>query len=182
MALPVYYSYIYPTLKILQMKKFILPVAAICCSILFSCNNEAPKTEMAAAAFSLDSAKAAIAASNANFGDGFATGDSVSFVSHYAGDACINPSNMPKMCGTAAITAFFNGGYKMGIRGLKITTGEVMGGKEGVIETGTYEMFADKNVSIDKGKFIVIWKEENGKWKMYRDIWNSDMPAPAPAK
>lgn len=180
-ALPVYYGYIYATLKTLQMKKIFLPVAAICCSILFSCNNEAEKTATEAPAFSLDSAKAAIAASNATFGDGFATGDSTGFVSHYTSDACINPSNMPKMCGTAAITAFFNGGYKMGIRGAKITTAEVMGGKEGVIETGSYEMFADKGASIDKGKFIVMWKEENGKWKMHRDVWNSDLPA-APAK
>ncbi len=162
------------------MKKLFLPVIAFC-AILFSCNNEAPKAE-AAASFSLDSVKAAIAASNANFGGGFATGDSAAFISHYTSDACINPSNMPKMCGTAAITAFFNGGYKMGIRGIKITTAEVMGGKDGVIETGAYEMFADKNMSIDKGKFIVIWKEENGKWKMHRDIWNSDMPAAAPSK
>lgn len=162
------------------MKKLFLP-AIVSCVILFSCNNEAPKTE-AAASFSLDSAKAAIAASNADFGNGFATGDSAAFVSHYTSDACINVTNMPKMCGTAAITAFFNGGYKMGVRGLKITTNEVMGGKEGVIETGAYEMFADKNMSIDKGKFIVIWKEENGKWKMHRDIWNSDLPAATPAK
>jgi ketosteroid isomerase-like protein len=85
------------------------------------------------------------------------------------------------MCGTSAIMAYFNGGYKMGIRGIKLTTEEVMGGKEGVIETGKYELFADKNMSIDKGKFIVIWKQENGKWKMFRDVWNTDLPA-APSK
>jgi ketosteroid isomerase-like protein len=163
------------------MKKIFLPLVAGC-TILFSCTSEAPKTEVAAAdTFSLDSAKTAIAASNATFGAGFATGDSTGFVSHYSSDACISPSNMPKMCGTAAITAFFNGGYKMGIRGATITTTEVMGGSDGVIEIGNYEMFADKNMSIDKGKFIVIWKQENGKWKMHRDIWNSDLPT-APAK
>ena len=26
--------------------------------------------------------------------------------------------------------------------------------------------------------YIVVWKEEKGNWKMYRDIWNSDPPAP----
>ena len=39
----------------------------------------------------------------------------------------------------------------MGIEGATITTTEVIGGKEGVIETGSYEMFADKGVSIIKG-------------------------------
>ncbi len=168
------------------MKKTLLPALTFCV-VLFSCNNNAAKTETAStetttSTFNLDSVKTAIAASNATFGSGFANGDSAAFVSHYTSDACISPSNMPKMCGTAAISAFFNGGYKMGIRGVKITTAEVMGGKDAVVETGTYEMFADKNMSLDKGKFIVIWKEENGKWKIHRDIWNSDMPAAAPAK
>ncbi|MBP6430139.1 MAG: nuclear transport factor 2 family protein [Ferruginibacter sp.] len=159
------------------MKKILFfALVATFCITLFSCTNEAEKKEVTSS-FNLDSVKAAIAASNATFGGGFATGDSTAFVSHYTSDACINPSNMPKMCGTQAITAFFNGGYKMGIRGVKITTDEVMGGKDGVIETGAYEMFADKGVSIDKGKFIVMWKEENGKWKMHRDVWNTNLPA-----
>ena len=151
--------------------------------LVSSCKDDAAKSATTAPAdnFSIDSVKAAIAASNATFGDGFANGDSVGFAAHYTTDACISPSNFPKMCGTAAIMAYFNGGYKMGIRGIKITTDEVMGGKEGVIETGRYEIFADKNMSIDKGKFIVMWKQENGKWKMHRDVWNTDMPAP-PAK
>lgn len=150
--------------------------------VFSSCNNDAAKTETAAASsFSLDSVKAAIAASNKVFGASFANGDSTAFANCYSSDACINVTGMPRMCGTQALTAFFNGGYKMGIRNIVITTEEVMGGKEAVVETGKYEIFAANNVSIDKGKFIVVWKEDNGKWKMHRDIWNTDLPA-APAK
>jgi ketosteroid isomerase-like protein len=162
------------------MKKIFLPVLAAC-AILFSCTNETAKTAVADT-FSLDSAKAAIAASNATYGTCFTTGDSVAFVSHYTSDACINPSNMPKMCGPQAINSFFVGGHKMGIRDVKLTTAEVMGGKDAVVETGTYEILGDKGVSFDKGKFIVVWKEENGKWKMHRDMWNTDLPAAVPAK
>ena len=148
--------------------------------ILFSsCNNEAAKTETVG--FSLDSAKAAIAASNKVFGACFANGDSTAFANCYASDACINVTNMPRMCGTQAIIAFFNGGHKMGINNVVITTEEVMGGKDAVVETGKYEMFVGDKMSAEKGKFIVIWKEENGKWKMYRDIWNSDAPPPPAA-
>lgn len=70
----------------------------------------------------------------------------------------------------------------MGVRNIKITTQEVMGGAETVSEMGSYEMFGDKNMSLDKGKFIVVWKQENGKWKMHRDVWNSDIMPPTPAK
>ena len=146
--------------------------------LLSSCTNEAAKTETAG--FSLDSAKAAIAASNKVFGACFATGDSTTFANCYTSDACINVTNMPRMCGTQAITAFFNGGHKMGINNIVITTEEVMGGKDAVVEVGKYEMFVGDKVSAEKGKFIVVWKEENGKWKMHRDIWNSDAPPPPP--
>ena len=162
------------------MKKIFFSLCSVILAtvLLSSCNSEAVKTETPA--FSLDSAKAAIAASNKIFGECFATGDSVKFVNSYTSDGCINPSNMPRMCGPQALAAFFNGGYKMGIRNIKLTTEEVMGGKDAVVETGKYEMFVGDNVSAEKGKFIVVWKEENGKWKMHRDIWNSDSPPPPP--
>ena len=150
-----------------------------CLTFLFSsCNNETAKTE--ASGFNLDTAKADIAASNKVFGASFGTGDSTAFVNLYTSDGCMNPPNMPKMCGSLAITAFFNEGYKGGIRNITLTTEEVMGGKDAVVETGKYEVFIANNVSVEKGKFVVCWKEENGKWKMYRDSWNSDAPPPPP--
>jgi len=113
--------------------------------------------------FNLDSAKTSIAASNKQYGECFAKGDLVKFVDSYTSEACIYVTIAPKMCGPQAINAFINGGYSMGIRNLKLTTKEVSVTKEAVFETGTYEIFADKRVSIDKGKFIVIWKEESGQ-------------------
>ena len=167
------------------MTKKFLSGAAICLfavSIsLLSCNNNAAKTA-SGPAFNLDSAKAVIAASNKIYGECFTTGDSVKFVSCYTADACINPPNMPRMCGTQAISAFFNGGIKMGIRDCKITTDEVMGSEAALAETGKYELMGDKGMSLDKGKFIVVWKMENGKWKMQHDVWNSDLPQPAEKK
>lgn len=149
--------------------------------IFSSCNNEAAKTETAAG-FSLDSAKAAIAASNKVYGPCFASGDSTAFANCYTSDACIMPTGMPKMCGTQAILGFFNGGRKMGITNIALTTDEVMGGKDAVVETGKYEIFVGDKVSAEKGKYVIVWKEENGKWKMHRDIWNSDAPPPSPAQ
>lgn len=162
------------------MKKLIIGFVVIACTItLFTaCSNEGATTD--SATFSLDSAKTAIAASNKNFGASWATGDSAMFAGCYTSDAVLNAPNMPAMTGTAGITAFFNEGYKWGIRNVALQTNEVFGGKDCVVETGTYELFMENNVSGDKGKFIVMWKEENGKWKMYRDVWNSDLPCPPP--
>ena len=160
---------------------YLFPCAAILLAFA-ACTDkkkEAVATTSITSSFSLDSVKAQITASNAKFGGCFANGDSTGFISCYTSDACINPSNMPRMCGAAAITAFFNGGSKMGIHNLKLTTEEVMGGQDAVAETGKYEMQDAKGNVMDKGKYIVVWKEENGKWKMHRDEWNSDMPLTA---
>lgn len=165
------------------MKHALLKIlGVVVITMLFSsCANEASKTGTGAS-FSLDSAKAHIAASNKVFGESFSTGDSAAFANLYTSDGCMYPPNMPKVCGPAAISAFFNVAFKGGIKNIALTTEEVMGGNDAVVEIGKYEVFIANNVSVEKGKFIVCWKEENGKWKMHRDMWNSDTaPVPDPA-
>ena len=39
-----------------------------------------------------------------------------------------------------------------------------------MIELGDYEERNDKNELKNSGKYLVVWKQENGKWKIYRDI------------
>ena len=37
--------------------------------------------------------------------------------------------------------------------------------------------FADKGgTALDKGKYIVLWKKEDGKWKLFGDCYNFDLP------
>ncbi len=168
--------------KQIHMKQRFLFSLAIGASLaIFSCSSEKTETPSTAAStgFNLDSVKAEIAASNATYGASFASGDSAAFVAHYTTDGCVMPENAPKLCGAGPITAFFNGGLKMGIKDIKLSTEEVMGGPDVVVETGSYEILGDKAMSFDKGKFIVAWKKENGKWKMHRDIWNTSNPPPA---
>lgn len=162
-------------------QRFLLSLAIGASLAFYSCSANQTETPTASATsgFNLDSVKAEIAASNATYGSSFASGDSAAFVAHYTSDGCVMPENAPKLCAAGPITAFFNGGVKMGIKDIKLTTEEVMGGPEVVVETGSYEILGDKDVSFDKGKFIVAWKKENGKWKMHRDIWNTSNPAPA---
>lgn len=160
------------------MKKVLTGI--VCLFVLASCSNTETPAAAVKAGLNLDSAKAAIAASNKLFGEAFQKNDSASFVARYASDACINPTGFPQMCGSAAIGAYFKGGYEMGVRDIKLTTDEVLAADPYVIETGKYEMIVGNGISAEKGKFIVIWKQENGSWKMYKDIWNSDAMPPPP--
>ncbi len=163
------------------MKK--LFTIALITLVFISCKDE--KNEMAnndenmeTMPFDLTAAKADIAKSNETYSEGFAKGDSSLFISKYTSDACIMPANAPKLCGAEAIGMFFKGAQGMGVTNIKLTTDEVMGGPEVVIETGMYELLGANDVSLDKGKFMVAWKMEDGVWKMYRDIFTTNSAQP----
>jgi ketosteroid isomerase-like protein len=47
-------------------------------------------------------------------------------------------------------------------------------------EVGTYAMKLKDGTVADRGKYVVVWLKEDGKWKLHRDIWNTSLPAPAP--
>jgi uncharacterized protein (TIGR02246 family) len=166
--------------KLIIMKKLFFILFAA--TVLFACKQPANSTD-SVATFNLDSAKVAIAAANNVFTDAFAKGDSLGVSNCYAKDGCIMPTGTPKICGREGIAGFFTGAKKMGMASIKLTPVEVTGGKDLVSEEGTYEISGADGNAFDKGKYIVNWIQEDGQWKIYRDIFNSDMPpAPMPAK
>jgi hypothetical protein len=44
-------------------------------------------------------------------------------------------------------------------------------------EVGNYKIAAVDGTTVDKGKYVTIWKFQDKKWKLHRDIFNSDLPA-----
>lgn len=148
--------------------------------LLFACNQPAA-TKESGGTFSLDSVKAAINVANKTFEEAVAKGDSTAVAATYAKDACLMQSGMPKICGSAGIASFFGGAKKMGVGAVKLTTLDVTGGKELVAEEGNYELLGPDGKTIDKSKYIVTWKPEDGKWKIARDISNTDMAPAQPA-
>lgn len=96
----------------------------------------------------------------------------------YTVEGQLLPPNAATMSGHQAIEAFWQGAMDMGIKSAQIETGEVEAHGDTAIEVSGYELYGGEGQVLDKGKFIVIWKRENGKWKLHRDIFNSSMPPP----
>lgn len=166
--------------NLFTMKKFLVP----CLAVLFfsNCKEVAEKT-VAEKVFDLAPVKAAIAESNKTYGDAFTKNDANLLVAKYTKDGCIMPAGAPRLCGAEGISGFFGVAQKgMGVKNVKLITEEVMGGSEVVVETGTYELIGAADKKIDNGKFVVAWKQEDGKWKMHRDCFTSSVPPPAPTK
>ncbi len=115
-----------------------------------------------------------------NFGEEVRRGDSAALASHYAADAVVMPPNSEVVTGRN-IAGLWGGVLRMGVKEFKLTITNITGGGDLYVETGNFEVFGAENKSLDKGKYVAVWKKENGNWKMFRDIWNSNLAA-APAK
>jgi ketosteroid isomerase-like protein len=125
-------------------------------------------------AFDLNKARSWIESDNAKFSEEAKRGDSNALAAHYTSDAWLMFDNSEPLKG-AAIASGWSGALRSGMKELKITTVDLIGNAELLVETGMYEVFGNANKTLDKGKYVVVWKPENGGWKIYRDIGNSNM-------
>ncbi len=154
--------------------------ALICCfagsQLFIACQHN--KKESSSPSFDIAIVKAWIDSANTVYGDRFQHNDTAYFAGKYCADAVIMPEQMPAIAGRDSIRNFyFNNGQNKDFK-ISITATSVYGSADAVVEEGFYTFPGDDGVIYDKGKFIAIWKQEDGKWKLYREIWNGDK-APA---
>jgi ketosteroid isomerase-like protein len=124
----------------------------------------------------MGSAKTTLEEENRKFMEELRKGDSTALAAHYASDAQLLPPNSDPVK-REDIAATWGTFIRMAIKDLKLNTTDLTGSGDLLAETGTYEVIGHDNQSLDKGKYVVVWKKENGAWKIYRDIFNTNMPA-----
>lgn len=125
--------------------------------------------------------KATIMAENEKFMNTFAK-NVANMSSHYTSDATLMPPSSEPIQGSAAISAYWKGGQESGVKRAKLETVEAEMAGSQVIETGRYTLYGANDVKLDAGKYVVIWKQEGGQWKLHRDIWNTNTPPAMAAK
>lgn len=146
-------------------------------TILFSCSESDRRSiENSASAFDIKQAEASIAQSNQLFMKSFKTQDSAGVANCFTTDAKTMASHFPAQRGRDNIMHFISVGMKKGFRGFNLATTKVWGDSSIVAEEGTYNISDTAGKQVDKGKYIVLWKQESGNWKMFRDIWTTDLP------
>ena len=122
--------------------------------------------------------QAQITAVNAQIGDAFKRGDATALANFYTSEAQLLPANSDVVRGTAAIRTFWQSALT-GLTGASLETVEVEEHGDTAIEIGRYRLLAAGDVVADQGKYIVVWKNDNGAWKLHRDIWTTSQPAAA---
>lgn len=118
-----------------------------------------------------------IRSANRNFMDAFGRGDAAGVAALYTPDAKLLPPDSQMMNGTEAIRSFWQGAMNLGIKEAKLETVEVDARDNVAFEIGKYTLTIQPQGGqkvIATGKYVVVWKNEDGKWKLYADIWNSN--------
>ncbi len=153
------------------MKKIILSILLL--TFLFSCN----KTKNTKSEFDLANAKKEIEAANQNLVELLAKKDSVGFANSYTEDAKFMGYNQPSTQGRKAIQTVWAQNMNADATNISLTTLEVWGNETTITEEGLFDFKSKEGVTLDKGKYVVVWVNDNGTWKIHRDIFNSDLPA-----
>lgn len=170
------------------MKKLVVPVALLAAvAFLSSCGSQT-QTQTPTQPDTKAADEAALKKADEEWSKAVGAKDVDKTVSYYAADALVLPPNGTAITAKDAIRKMwqemitapaFTGGWTA-------TKVEVARSGEIGYVTGTWEFkwndTAGKPVS-DHGKFVEAWKKQSdGSWKCTVDIWNSDLPLPAPEK
>ena len=122
------------------------------------------------------SIRAAIEEGNKQWSAALSRGDSAGIAALYTPNAQLFPTHSDIVSGTEAIQKFWQGVLTSGVKGATLTILEVDGQGDTAYEVGKYALTGEGGKVLDNGKYVVVWKREQGKWLLHRDIWNSSMP------
>ena len=103
--------------------------------------------------------------------------DAAAAAALYTDDAELFPPGQERVAGKKAIQAFWQTALNSGLKAVKLKTSEVRASGDLAYEIGTYESIGAKEVVLERGEYCVIWRYQDQKWKLHRDIWNRLSPA-----
>lgn len=148
--------------------------------ITLSCNKAEEKASSEIKTeFDLAEAKTAIETAGQTFVTAMNKGDSISLANCYTTDAKMMGPNQKSVIGRPAIQKVFSGWIKGGLPTFTMKTVAIWGNEGVMAAEGEWAFLGKDGKILDSGKSIELFKREDGKWRMYRDCFNSDMPCPS---
>ena len=148
--------------------------------VLFTACNDSDQSKIKSTKdsniFNIEVAKTEIDAANLEFVKLFNTSDSVGLANMFTIDGKSMEPNEPSFNGRREIQRHYAIVMKAGNNKLGLVTTGLWGDEQMLAEEGIYTFMDKTEKVLDKGKYIVLWKKEEGNWKLFRDCYNSDMP------
>ncbi|MGB5322629.1 YybH family protein [Lutimonas sp.] len=97
-------------------------------------------------------------------------GDSIALGNMYTEDAEIIPSTV----GRKNIIKVFGSMIRDSITGSSFKTTKLWGNDQLLVEDGTGTWFHTNGTVVGSGRYLLVWKKDDGKWKILRDTWFPD--------
>ena len=123
--------------------------------------------------------RAQIESVNAQIGDAFKRGDATAVANLYTSGAQLLPQTATSFGARRPSVRF---GKPRSTRASRARVWKRLRWRshgDTAIEIGRYRLLAAGDVVADQGKYIVVWKNDNGAWKLHRDIWTTSQAAAA---
>ena len=101
----------------------------------------------------------------------------------YPAESVLMPPNAPTVRGKDTIKDFYKELYGQGGTDLEMETKDVRGHGSMAYEAGGYSINrkpATGKATRDRGKYMLIWRNQNGGWVIEYTIWSSDLPELVP--
>jgi ketosteroid isomerase-like protein len=105
-------------------------------------------------------------------------GDAAGIAALYSNSARLLPPDTEMIEGRPAIQAFWQAMLDSGVTGASFETVDVEeAGSNLAREVGTVTVQVQQGTETVtvRGKYVVIWKQEDGVWKLDVDIWNNTL-------
>src|SRR4051812_20089780 len=128
---------------------------------------------------------ARIRAGTTSWMQSFNSGNAGAVAALYSDDALLMAPGAPAARGVAAIKQAIAreiaGAKKNGVTLASAAPDEVNVAGDMAWHSGGFVAKDKAGKPVDAGKFVEVWERKNGKWRIVRDIWNSDGAAAAAA-
>jgi ketosteroid isomerase-like protein len=138
--------------------------------IITGCQQQNSNIKSASEEFDMQNAKSFIDSINTKFSEQIKNGDSIALASHYSTDAAILLPKSEPIKGKDILSAW-GSMLRAGTEDISFQTIDLAGNDDFLIETG-YIITKGSENNINKSKYLVVWKKQNGEWKLYRDMVN----------
>lgn len=103
-------------------------------------------------------------------------GDYQRFASFFSEDAILKLSGSEPFKGREAIAQAHKPMAENGMQ-IELTSEEKFPGEDFVTEMGSYKINTPDGQQVDFGSFMTLWKNDNGEWKIFRDVISSSAGA-----
>lgn len=110
-------------------------------------------------------------------GEAFYNGDFDTFAMYFDDDVTMKMPEHETLKGVDAVVAAHMPMAEQKMK-LILNTNEVLDLNNYAYELGDYQIKTADGQVVDKGSYGTLWKKEDGKWKIYRDMVSSSMAPP----